>query len=458
MSSDQSGTQLSPKDQFGGLFKSLALSEGKSSWQAVSWYSQRDGATHLELRLGHPTETWCHTSCHLVRSADGALSLRTAFSTDVLDYALPADFEPQEAVNEALAYCLETELKGDFAGAGFGQVLLARWAESKARLETCWHEQAKANTGAEKLSNLKEHGQNKPALAAPSTRLGVTRIVGVADDGHGQGFTRVSRYQYKSLKVGYYTHALLARNEDLSASDKMLVLQGGGKAFEEALIAFQAHRKAGWGARRIAFPVAIADAVADAITETHRQFDVTVTFANGDEGQIYASATGSHARYFRLMLERPSEKTNIWVEWNADRQALTIERGSTNERRFKSPDILDSSLRAAIQLLLGVDPVWPSWLEESFSGDYDATHALLDGLDVPARHQGFLGALLGAPYDDAQKAAERFSAQRAKKAQKVASLTFAPDDFPDGTIFGKLARGVGNDKAIFEEGDVSTSI
>lgn len=423
------------------LFASLDPAAG---WTATLWPSKRDAADHLDLCLAHPDQPWCHTACRIIQTG-AQTTLHTAFSLDVIDYALPEDLPAQEAVNDMLAQCLTHDFPG--IGPTLIDTLQANWTHSKDRLQNRWAENAANNQGMEKLSILREHGRDVPAFAAPSTRLGAAQYVGVAE--LGGRFRRVSSVQLKSFKARYATHATLKKMDQFSPTEQMQILQGTGPTTEAARTAFLDQRRGFWGRRDWAQPIASPDAAASARQDSYHQFSTEITFADGGSGSASATSDSSHAQFLRIA--RYFDKTDLWIQW--DEKGLAIERSSCNETRFVSPDVLDANLRPTLEMILALDPVWPNWVTRQCQDAFDPQHPLLAGLDVPPRHQLFFGAVLGAAYDTAHKGAEKLATLRARKAQKVESLSFGPDDYPDGTIFGKLKAKVPSDKARFAPGD-----
>ncbi|MEO1308612.1 MAG: hypothetical protein AAFV38_11990, partial [Pseudomonadota bacterium] len=299
---------------------------------------------------------------------------------------------------------------------------------------------------------------SKRATAAPSTRLGQTRFVGVFFN--GTKYEKISSKIYTSIKASYYTQAMLAKEKTLSGHEKLQYLSDGSGCahYSEALPAFHRARGANqaWRTHRhhcrpaeTAYPMACDDAVAD----LDQQCRITVTFANGDESELRVGGDGW--KWMQSRHELPRLKTNIWISWDKDKSQFDIERGTTNERRFVSVDLLDQALQSALASVLAIDPVWPDWLVEHFSGNYDADHPLLAGLTVPPRHQALVGTLLGAPYDRAKIGAEKLAAIRARKAAKRDAVDTTALDLPDGTLFAQLRKGVSPDSAELKKADVN---
>lgn len=425
-----------------------------SGFQPSVTCSLRDNERHFLIRLDHPNEYWCRTVCRLVIFQDGSVRSMFSFGTAIIHYAMPEDFVAQEAVNRALADMLEEEMRELFPNSATVEELSKSWMRCRERIQERWEKNEKAGMGVKRLSNLLQYGRNRLAVAAPSTRLGVSAYVGVEEQDSGR-FGSISSHQDKAFKAFYLTHQTLALHGKLSASEKFKILQGAGERHTLGMEAFGEVRL-GY-VQRAPYPLPIANAVAHDTPGSYTEFEVDATFENGDYGRLTASKTSSHARYLQILFEFTDRKLDMRIAWDRDKGGFAIERKG-NEVRFTSPELMDELLAETLRFLLDVDPVWPDWLEAHFCKESIAAHPLLAGRPILPRHGRFLATILGEPYAKAQKAAERFSQQRAKKQIAVENIECNPDSFPDGAIFAKLGRRAKATGPDLREADVKRAL
>ncbi len=163
-------------------------------------FTLRDEERHFFVRCNHPSESWCRTVCRLVIDRDGSARPMFSFSTAALPYAIPEDFVAQEAVNDLLADMLEEEMRDSFPNFAIAEELHSSWRRCRSYIERRWEKNEKAGMGVRRLSNLRQYGRNRLAVAAPSTRLGVSAYVGVEEQDSGR-FGSISSLQDKALKL-----------------------------------------------------------------------------------------------------------------------------------------------------------------------------------------------------------------------------------------------------------------
>ena len=385
-----------------------------------------DDEVHFEISVVNSTEPTVQTVCRIVEGASGVREIFPAFAVDGFDVAAPEDIPEQEAANAILEKLLR---EADNLDAGLITSLNDRWSSSKSRLEARWKEIAEEGPTIDTLSIVHRYSRASLGLATRTTKLGTDELFIVYKD--GKGFRKAYSHRGKiSEKVSAPTQELLSKVQDFSGHEKLELLSGGKpREYEAAWAEFDKYRRAGLSRNKL-----VALRTSDAIAK--KNYGIEFNCINGDEGSIYVRSVEEKGSPFTARLRLVREKYDIDIEIEAEKSS--IERSSVHEKRFKSPDLLNEAVRRVLKMILVLDqPVHSEAIPKDL-GVFSPTHPLLEGWDVPPRHQPLIGAILGEPYEKALKASERFAARSVKKAEKAESVVDLPKSLPDGTVLGRV--------------------
>lgn len=422
---------------------------------ATVWLERRDEEHHFTLRMMHPTHDYITVAVCLVLKPKGSVALRYGFSSDSMNYVVPDELQYQEELLASMVHLLQSDLLAQFGGVNHAKAIEAKGALSKERALSKLQQNEDAGMGVARISNVQPYGSKEkkfsfPGIAAPTTRLGASKIIGVYD--HGQTLPKTIYHDKddKSLTVRYFEHETLKALEGYTSAEKMEILQGTHPKFEYFYPTFQQTARRG----AICLPVARADLALSQLWYHQSVLNLEATYKNGDSGTFDLSCGASHHMYCQFRVEVPRVSSNIWISINDKEKVFVVERGRTNETRFSSPDLLDECARTALGCLLDIDPVWPDWITPLFTEEFEPKHPLLAGHDIPARHQGFVALLLGKAYDKAHKGAKKLEALKAKKAAAVKAKAADTEAYPDGTIFAFLKKGARADQADLKQSDI----
>jgi hypothetical protein len=390
---------------------------------------RRDDEVHVVLRALHATEAWCHASSRVIIRPGRDMELQCGFSADLLAHASHQDLLLQDSATTALAQILGDVLPEQ----SFDRALIARWQSRRS-----WITQRLFQIEAEGLmpdrlkliirSSTPDQPSAHLALISKWTRLAKEQdFIGLIYQGEGRGSGSVRRKLDSCESIEAITQERLAIVTDLSGHEKLALLAGDESKYLELLSKpFTIYAQSGIGRSAFALPFPDGDAIGEVTESWHHLHSGHVHFANGDELRIWSGSVS-----WTPADDHPGLKINLDAG-----DGIVIER-MANETRFKTVEVLDRHLRRAIEIMLLVDPEWPQKTLAKCTGSFDPTHPVIDGIDVPPRHQAFVGTVLSEPYRKARETAEAFAAWRDKRKTKEQAVADVPFTLPDGAIFGR---------------------
>ena len=88
-----------------------------------------------------------------------------------------------------------------------------------------------------------------------------------------------------------------------------------------------------------------------------------------------------------------------------------------------------------------LDPVWPDWILEKATGNFDPAHPTVEGLSIPPRHQPVISWILDQGYARQMRLTESFVAKQDKITAKREAAADQPAELADGAMFGDIKTG-----------------
>jgi hypothetical protein len=402
---------------------------------------RRDDEIHIELHAEDADDPHSQAACSVILRPDGGTGHRSGFSVDDFAYALPADLPRIARLVDLLAGLLDSASLD-------ARPLRDDWAACAARLDAIWRKAQARGAAPDRLVLVKHGSIVKLGLAAPTTRPGGSRVVGVEMDSDGEWRALSDYYVYSALRP---TQARLAAVNSLSAHVKLDILAGAPtELLAQARAAFERIRKPFIPGHTFYRVRATPRRIPTVAVEKRESGWSLSTYRIGRDGGDDARFTigDIHGKcHLSLSLRRPQMQVPALISME-EGEPLSVGRQG-KDKTYSDPDLLDAYLRRLAELVLDLDPDWPDIVARGFEGEFDPAHPILAGLDVRQRHRAFFGAALGAPYRKARAAAERFAARRAKLAQAKEGLKNVIEQTPDGAIFGRFKEnGNGRDITI----------
>lgn len=408
---------------------------------------ERDGETQVMLVAQHETTKWCSAAARLVLRPDGTTALHTGFAIDHIPYALEEDLPTQTECVDALEQTLR-DITSDAA-----EALRQNYERSLARLRSRWEDNARNGYSVDRLSAYKGY-RTKFILAAPSTAIGSTDLVGVEFNTHQQSFMRIYGGSTTLSKLVPITQDILANETSMSGHEKLQLLSGEETPFLlQAKDAFlnSYERTGSYGHQAAPHPSPDA-VVQDGRYKRHEQTDevsLDVHFASYDRLNINIARTprpdeetkGNH--YFRLSLSLAANSFHISNNTGRTPQKnpFKLVASWSSTKHPPSQEDLMTGLRRLFREIAELDPIWPEWTYSACDADYDPDHPVLRGLTLPPRHHPMVAKLLAESYDNLVARTARMITKHEQSLSKQKAAETLPTEMPDGIVFGDIKTG-----------------
>jgi len=326
---------------------------------------ERDGEAHVFIHAQHVELTWCKAALRFILRPSQDFELQSSFSIDWLAYALEVDFEPQTRAVEALVEACETVLPDLDAKTFLMEQLKACFDRIRAR----WAENEAAGYQVERFS---VYGSTRPnlVLAAPSTAMGRTKIVG-AQDRRGQGKFESYRGFHDHIKhLKPVSQEVLADNTKMSGHEKLEILSGKAtNLLKEAKEVFNEERlrQPYRHEKCLGFPGLGAIAILD--DRSGDSWGCNLTLETGDE--VYVRAWGTNEKNQRgttperleLSTKLAAQNQSLSFDWKREKRSFSVKGGGPKER-FPSIEEMEFCFRSLINRIIELDPEWPQWVAE----------------------------------------------------------------------------------------------
>ncbi|MCI5039499.1 MAG: hypothetical protein MRY81_07430 [Donghicola eburneus] len=408
---------------------------------------ERDGETQVMLVAQHETIKWCSAAARLVLRPDGTTALHTGFAIDHIPYALEEDLPTQTECVDALEQTLR-DMTSDAA-----EALRQNYERSLARLRSRWEDNARNGYSVDRLSAYKSF-HTRFVVAAPSTAIGSTALVGVEYNEYRQSFDRLGSGSQTLSNLVPISQELLAKETKMSGHEKLQLLSGDETPFlqqakDAFLNSYDRTRRYREQTRPHPSPDAVVQDGRYNREEKTDEVSLDVHFATSDRIYINISPTrrpgeeSNRPSFFQLSLSLAANRFYISTETGTipQKNPFKLAASWSSTKHPPSQEDLMTGLRRLFREIAELDPIWPEWTYTACDADYDPDHPTLLGLNLPPRHQPIIAKLLAESYVDLVAQTARRIGKHEQSMQKLKAAEVLPTEMPDGIVFGDIKTG-----------------